>query len=87
MDAMTPQFRIRYWARHAEGAGSALMVEDPEGALYLFSRGELHLRLDPQTGVRHLERYFARAQHVWKRVDSDAVHSLAALPTLEHCYS
>jgi hypothetical protein len=63
------------------------MVEDPEGALYLFSRGELHLRLDPLTGNRHLERYFARAQHVWQRVESDAVHPLAALPALERAYS
>jgi hypothetical protein len=87
MDAMTPQFRIRYWARHAEGSGSALMVEDSEGALYLFSRGELHLRLDPLTGNRHLEKYFARARHVWRRVESDAVHPLAALPALERAYS
>ncbi len=61
MEAMDTTFRVRYLARQADSNASALFVEDGDGALYLFSGGNLQLRFDPSNGWQRVRAYFARA--------------------------
>ena len=82
MDKMASSlFRVRYRAPHPQGTGSALVVEDAQGAYYLFSGGVLQLRI--ADGEARLDAYLTRARYPWQRVDSDPGHPLTALPALE----
>jgi hypothetical protein len=80
---MSRDFRIRYRAHHTDGSGGALVVEDPQGLLYLFSGGQLQLRLDPSTGWQRVNTYLLRAHYTWQRVEDDELHPLETLPALE----
>ncbi len=79
---MDTTFRVRYLARQADSNASALFVEDGDGALYLFSGGNLQLRFDPSNGWQRVRAYFARARYTWQPVESDDRHPLEALRTL-----
>lgn len=80
---MDESFRIRYRARHANGTSGALVVEDPEGMLYLFSGGHLQMRLNPLTGWQRVSAYLSRARYTVQPVAGDDRHPLEALPAFE----
>ncbi len=79
---MDTTFRVRYLARQADSNASALFVEDGDGALYLFSGGNLQLRFDPSNGWQRVRAYFARARYCLQPVESDDRHPLEALRAL-----
>ena len=80
---MDTTFRIRYRAYNAAGASSALVVEDREGVVYLFSGGRLQLRLNPLTGWQRMNGYMERAHYSVQPIDNGDFHSLETLSTLE----
>lgn len=79
MDAV---YRVRYFVHQADGAGRALLVEDPDGALYLFADGALQVRLGSLASWQRVSAILARARYASESVECDALHSLGELPAL-----
>lgn len=76
---MDASFRIRYRARQAAGYGAALVVEDGNGVLYLFSGGKLQLRFRPDSGWPRASAILEGAHHHWERFEGGEAYPWNAL--------
>lgn len=79
MDAV---YRVRFHVHRVDGASSALVLEGPDGALYLFADGALQARLRSLATWQRVSASLARARYAWESVECDALHSLGELPAL-----
>lgn len=80
---MDVAFRIRYRVQQVDGTRRAIVLEDPQGVLYLFSGGRLQVRLNSPGAWRRVGESLSRARYAWRSVESGALYPLEALPLLE----
>lgn len=80
---MDATYRVRYRVHQADGAGSAMVVEDTTGVLYLFSNGALQVRLNSLATWQRVSASLARARYGWQPIEGDGLHPLDELPALE----
>jgi hypothetical protein len=82
MFGMDITFRIRYRALDTDGDCPALVVEDADGLLYLFSGGQLQMWFHPRVGWPRLRTALARTGYQWESCDNDVFYTLTALTGL-----
>lgn len=80
---MDTAFRLRYRVQQVDGTRRAIVLEDPQGVLYLFSGGRLQVRLGSSGAWRRVGESLSRARYAWWPVESGALYPLEALPLLE----
>lgn len=76
---MAAIFRIRYRVHQTDGTRSAMVIEDSQGILYLFSNGQLQVRLNSLSTWQRISKSLSRARYAWQPVDDGDPIPLEAL--------